>query len=214
MAYVLGFIFADGTVEDCRESSRTCYLQLTNNDHALLDEIKKTMSSNHSLYFRPQKYNKFRNGSYQCKATYNLRIGSKLIYEDLSMYGLTPRKSLKIRLPQVPDDLFGFFLRGYFDGDGCVNVYKKTPDGLAIQVVFTCGSKLFLCELSNIISKLADVKNKNIFSQSYAFRLRYVAEEAVSVLDLIYRDLNKSPYLRKKFNIYSEYQASKCQIYR
>ena len=57
MAYVLGFIYADGAVEDCRKSSRTCYLQLSNNDKNLLNQIKEVMLSSHSLYLPPRKSN-------------------------------------------------------------------------------------------------------------------------------------------------------------
>lgn len=50
-------------------------------------------------------------------------IGSKSIYNDLNRYGVIERKSGKEIIPfgLIPDDLIRHFIRGYFDGDGCIS---------------------------------------------------------------------------------------------
>ena len=195
MAYVLGFIFADGAIEDCRRSSRTCYIQLTNNNKDLLWEVRNVIQSNHRLYFRSPHSRKFGDKTYHCKGTYNLRVGSKVIYKDLLSYGLCPRKSLVIKLPVIPEMLFSFFLRGYFDGDGCVNVYKKR-----IRVIFTSGSKIFLEQVAEQINARGLIR-----CDRRCFRLIYDRALALNVLDIIYQDLNEVPYLKKKYNIYQDF---------
>src|SRR4030067_800895 len=45
MAYVLGLIYADGAVEDVRQSSRTCYLQLSSIDKELLESVRTSIST-------------------------------------------------------------------------------------------------------------------------------------------------------------------------
>lgn len=208
MAYVLGFIYADGTIEDCRKSSRTCYLQLSNNDRDLLEQIRESMSSNHILYHRNVRKIEIRGKTYVCKESYNLRIGNKKIYIDLQNYGLKPRKSLTIELPEIPKKYFSFFLRGYFDGDGCVNTYQR-KSGQTIQVIFTSGSFVFLERLNEMISDLLRIKPKNIPFQSGAFRLAFRANEAISVCKFIYKNLEASPFLKKKYGIYQKYLTSR-----
>lgn len=209
MAYVLGFIYADGTVEDCRESSRTCYLQLTSKDKELLEEIRETMSSRHRLYLRPSRTINFRGKTYQCQRLYDLRIGNKKIYGDLLTYGLMPRKSLIIDLPKIPKKYFSFFLRGYFDGDGCVSVYKRTTGVKIIQVIYVSGSKIFLEKLNSLISDILGINLKNIPYQSNAYRLAYKTRQAVSVCRYMYKDLVLAPYLKRKYEIYQKYLTSR-----
>ena len=40
-------------------------------------------------------------------------------------FGLTPKKSHTMKLPDIPDAYFFHFVRGYFDGDGGVYHYKN-----------------------------------------------------------------------------------------
>ncbi len=212
MAYVLGFIYADGALEDCRASSRTCYLQLTNTDRRLLLKIRGLMQSDHRLYFRQPKLSKFQNGSYYCKGIYNLRIGSKVMFQDLLKYGICPRKSLVINLPVVPIKLFSYFLRGYFDGDGCVTVYTRRNGGKTFQVIFTSGSWIFLDRLSKRICELTDLGIKSASYQGGAFRLRYKAREALVVCNFMYRELDVVPYLKKKYEIYNNFFNSRSGL--
>lgn len=205
MAYTLGLIYADGAIIDSRVSSRTCYLLISNNDVDLLNQVRKAMSSTHRLDFRPAIKRDFGHGkTYLCKPSYRLRIGNKLIYSDLLTFGLHPRKSLSIKVPNIPDSFFPHFLRGYFDGDGCVNIYSRKA-GQAIQVVFTSGSLKFLEELNVLLCNILRVSLKHTPYQSGAYRLAYKASEAMSVLKFMYQELDSSPYLKRKYGKYQEY---------
>jgi hypothetical protein len=53
MAYVLGFMYADGALLNTSVSSRTYYLQYSNNDLALLSDIRKSLQSDHKIYIKP-----------------------------------------------------------------------------------------------------------------------------------------------------------------
>lgn len=209
MAYVLGFVYADGAVEDCRKSSRTCYLVLSNNDKDLLIQIRNVMLSNHVLYRRPERNVTFRGKTYECKESFIIRVGNKKIYQDLLSFGLRPRKSLVIDLPEIPEKYFSFFLRGYFDGDGCVSVYSRRTGGKTIQVIFRSGSLKFLEKLNKTISRTLGINPKTIPFQSNAFRLAFKANEAISICNLMYKDLKASPFLKRKYKIYQEYLAAK-----
>lgn len=203
MAYVLGFIYADGAVEDCRESSRTCYLALANNDIDLLMDIAKVMSSKKSVQTITPRVMNIRGKKYICKTSYVIRIGNKEIYNDLLKLGLCPRKSLIIKLPKIPGEYFQHFLRGYFDGDGCINVEKTKIN--RINLIFTSGSKLFLEQLTaRILEFFPDIKC-SLSCGFGAFRLRYNWRNALMVADFMYRDVVSAPYLKYKYEKYMEY---------
>src|SRR5688572_8437921 len=101
MAYVLGLILADGAIEDTRKSSRTCYILISNNDISLLNQVRSVLNSKHKIYFRDPRIVTFPGGkSYLCKKSYVFKFGNKKIYQDLINLGITPRKSLRIKLPE------------------------------------------------------------------------------------------------------------------
>lgn len=203
MAYVLGFIYADGTVEDCRESSRTCYIGLANNDLKLLQQMREVMSSNHEIYYRKERIMKMNGKSYWCKASYCLRIGNKIMYQDLINLGLCPRKSLVIKLPEILDQYFDYFLRGYFDGDGCINI--ETVNKNRMNIIFTSGSKIFLEQIDHKIRDLLLGIKGSIAFGSGAFRLRYNWRNALMVANFMYQDMGSTPYLNYKYEKYLEY---------
>ncbi|SIQ60718.1 LAGLIDADG-like domain-containing protein [Bacillus cereus] len=98
MAYILGFIAADGVIQ--KESY-------------ILEDIKQELNTKQPLY--------------QNKKTgvYMLNINSKTIKDDLmNIHGIMPCKSFNIEFPFVPEEYLHHFVRGYFDGDGHVNSHK------------------------------------------------------------------------------------------
>ncbi len=115
-AYVLGFIFADGHLEDA-PYIRGKYVRFTNTDRSLIEKIKNSLGSSHKIVIVPASGNK--------KEKYILRIGSHKIYNDLERLGLHPRKSLDMEFPLISYRFLSDFVRGYFDGDGCVSIAKK-----------------------------------------------------------------------------------------
>lgn len=207
MAYVLGFIFADGTIEDVQKSSRTCYISITSKDLSILEKIRNVMQSHHQFYKRLPQSITFSNGKrYITSEEYVFRIGSKLMYNDLLNLGLTPRKSLNILFPTIPPGYLSHFIRGYFDGDGCIYLIKsKYP-----RIIFTSGSNQFLEGLSTTLSALLQIPRKRIYyqlqqSNNLCYRLYYNTKLSSKVLEFMYRDLEKAPYLERKFAIYQSY---------
>ena len=207
MAYVLGFIYADGAVEDCRESSRTCYLALSNNDLSLLEAISQAMSAEKSVQVRSPRLTKIKGKEYWCKTSYTVRIGNKKIYEDLIKLGLCPRKSLVIELPEVPKPYFQFFLRGYFDGDGCINIEKTKRN--RVNIIFTSGSKTYIEQLANKIKSIYPAIKSSVSNGNGAFQLRYNWKNALIVANFIYHDISSAPYLKYKYSKYLEFLTTR-----
>ena len=108
-AYILGFIYADGYNSGYR-------LQMSQliQDVDILYQIKEAMESEHPI-------TKGLNNAKHEIATLN--INRKCICEDLTKLGAIKNKSLILTFPSfdiVPEHLMHHFIRGYFDGDGCV----------------------------------------------------------------------------------------------
>lgn len=203
MAYVLGLIFADGAVEDTRKSSRTCYVHLTSKDESLLNGVRAVLSSNHPLYLRKPHIVAIRGKQYLSSKIFNLRISNKVMYQDLVHLGVTPRKSLTMKFPDMPKRLFSFFLRGYFDGDGNLSVYILAGRRASrVRVTFTSGSYKFLKSLSEKLTTNLKVGQKNLYKNINTFHLRYSKREGLKILSFMYQGLKKAPYLDRKYLIY------------
>src|SRR4030042_2910104 len=208
MSYVLGFITADGAIEDVRRSSRTCYTAISSVDKSIIQKVKAALKSNHKIYEVKPRLNRFRHRSYFCRKIFILRIGSKAIFQNLVDLGLTPRKSLRLRLPDIPRHYFRDYLRGYFDGDGCIHVStKKGTQNLGVAVIFTSGSKQFLDSLSKKLMTLINTSAKKINFDSGAYRLRFRKKDGLKILSFMYRDMEDSIYLKRKYKIYKDYLA-------
>ena len=129
--------------------------------------------------------------------------------QDLINLGLIPRKSLRLRLPEMPTEHFEFFTRGYFDGDGCVHVsVQKGSRKPKISVIFTSGSKKFLGNLSIKLQENLNISLNRVYYNSGAFRLKYREENSLKILSFMYKNLYKAPYLNRKYQIYQNYLKS------
>lgn len=210
MAYILGYIIADGAIEDVQKSSRTCYVTVTSKDLSIIEKIKETLGSSHTIYKRLPQINTFPGGKqYTSHLTHTLRIGSKTMYNDLLCLGVTPRKSLTILFPKIPTNYLSFFIRGYFDGDGCIFLKRnKYP-----EVIFTSGSPEFLKGLDKKLTQSTSIDSKPLTLNNYGptpyYQLRYGHSQSKSILEFIYKDLEKAPYLERKYKIYQKYLALK-----
>ncbi|MFH2085260.1 MAG: LAGLIDADG family homing endonuclease [bacterium] len=207
MAYVLGFMFADGSLLDTNKSSRTYYLLFSNNDFELLSKIKLCLNSEHAIYVRPPRLMQHRHGKYTSREGYVLKMGNKVMYQDLINLGMTHRKSNTMHLPTIPIEYFSYFLRGYFDGDGCINLYlAKGRMTNRLSVIYSSGSIAFLNELADEISSLLNIKSPRMYKSCGDFNLISHSVEAVNILDYMYHDLDKAPYLKYKYQKYLEYK--------
>jgi len=126
MAYILGFLCADGNIIDSENSSRTRYVQFASKDKEILEKIRKALNSNHPIRIRSSQKKLFPNGKYYTfSKTFYFRIGNKKLVSQLEKLGVPARKSKIIKFPKVPSLYLSHFVRGYFNGDGTVYVEKR-----------------------------------------------------------------------------------------
>lgn len=120
MAYILGFLFADGNI-----TKRKCdvVVGLAITDLCVLEYIKEAVKSTRKLRFYPAHTDK--HGYHHQESVY-LTIGSKIVADRLMALGMMPRKTYRDDpFPDVPDEFLPHFVRGYFDGDGTAFIREK-----------------------------------------------------------------------------------------
>lgn len=119
-AYVLGFFYADGCNSDLSKygENRQNVISFTQleQDADILNQIKAAMDCNRPYVKIVQNTNG--------KIKYSLRIVSRKLSQSLFNLGAILNKSLVLKFPDKSifksEDLIRHFIRGYFDGDGCI----------------------------------------------------------------------------------------------
>ena len=199
MAYVLGFIYADGNIICTKRNTWFWSLQI--NDKDILEEIKKVLNSEHVISKK-----KIYNNQGQ---SYRLQVGSKEMCEDLMHLGLTERKSKTILLPKVPKKYFPDFLRGYFDGDGGVWVGFKNKKRIhkiyAISTAFTSGSREFLIALKEVLSEY-EILGGSLVQKERGFDLKYSIGDSLILYKIMYNN-TCTLFLKRKKDKFEGYIA-------
>jgi len=135
-AYFLGLLYADGYNNEQLKSFTLC---LGEGDKNILTQFNQVLESNRSLKYRIRKNeeNNFQN-------TYTLNVVNKHMSEQLALLGCVQAKTFKIKFPEwLDENLWRHFIRGYFDGDGCVS-------GATFSL---CGTEEFLLRIQEIFIK-------------------------------------------------------------
>jgi intein-encoded DNA endonuclease-like protein len=181
MAYVLGFIFADGNIICTKRNTWFLSIQIT--DKKILEQIKNTLNSSHTISKRKRGQNH--------KQLYRLQIGSKDICKDLSNLGLTERKSKTIVFPNIPKKYLFDFIRGYFDGDGGVWVGLKNKKhdnkNIIISTSFTSGCENFLISLKKILAENG-LLGGSLVKKERGFDLKYSIKDSLKLYKNMYND--------------------------
>lgn len=164
-AYWLGFLYADGYIEPIYRKEKIkafrIELGLSSLDECHLEKFLLDLSSNAPITQRIQKIN---NEEYNSS---RVRINNTKMCKDLIKLGCTTKKSLTLEFPNsdiVPIGLLSHFIRGYFDGDGCIHysernyIDKRNNKEYVNKQLITSlvGTSNFLEELLSIL------KNANI----------------------------------------------------
>lgn len=110
-AYVLGFVYADG---NNKSQGSGLMFTLSANDVEILEKIRKILKSN-------AKISIFETKGAETRKYAHIDFNSYKMSKDLIDKGAPPNKTFKIVFPLfLNDKLISHFIRGYFDGDGCI----------------------------------------------------------------------------------------------
>lgn len=190
-AYWLGFLYADGYV-----NNDGLHVGLKKDDKGHLEKLKIFMDSNVNIRDKSIK----NNGKNYFSST--ISFCSAKLSKDLINKGCLKNKSLILKFPtedQVPNDLISHFMRGYFDGDGCITTSKPTRGTKLQRIISVIGTQDFLDKYKSILIKECELINKNKYSscgQAYTFRLggNLIVQK---FYDFLYKDA--TIYLDRKY---------------
>lgn len=170
-AYILGLMYSDGCIFTSNGSYYIRFGQAEDRKD-IVEKVNQVLESTYPI-------RSSMNGS---KLFYEVQYTSKEMFDDLEKLGVTQRKSLTCTFPNyISNNLLCHFIRGLFDGDGCVwNGKRKIMkvkdtskecgyrEKIVHNVKFTyTGNFLFVSELQNILCNILGFsKTKLNFSKA------------------------------------------------
>ena len=187
-SYWLGFIFADGYISSSplREDVKSIYqfeLSLGLKDQEHLEKFRVFME-----YEKPLLVD-----TYRCR----FAVASKHLWSTLNNYGCTPNKSLTLNFPNVPEHLIRHFIRGYFDGDGCIS--RHVHNTCVTPHIELLGTKQMLEHVLMYSGSKARYKH-NIHHSKETWTLEWTKDLGIEFINYLYG--NCSIYLNRKYELY------------
>lgn len=129
-AYLVGLLMADG----CLTTNNTVRIALQKADKVLLERLVEVFT-----FLGRVKY---------CKTNdqYYIAVKNKSLYLELISYGIKPRKSFenKNEIFIHKDMNLNGFIRGFFDGDGCIFTPPQRPNLRYIQLYSVSDKFLYM----------------------------------------------------------------------
>lgn len=201
-AYWLGFLWADGswskTAPRCSGPNRLTLAQkLSEINHLQL--FLDTLEADYPI-------RRFTGGYGTAVVAH---INSRPLCISLERLGFA-RKDQRIHIPPITPSLLHHFVRGYFDGDGCLSVYTQTVGNAIInkQEWSLTGHPEFIANIRQLIEQNVDVshrvKIKTYKRTNKAVTLRYGRKSDIIALhDYLYQDT--TVYLDSKYQQFVEF---------
>lgn len=188
MAYILGLWWADGNI-----FNNVFSICLHKKDMYLLEEISGKMGYSGKLY-RGNKKN-----------IYRLDISSKEIVKDIKLLGGTERKSLTIGFPDVPIEYLHDFIRGVWDGDGCVSNTKRGVISSICSGSEEFIKNMYIClKNNNIVGSLRkdnritkEICGNSISINSTLYTIGISKNNTIKLRKYMYKNKNEIRMLRK-----------------
>lgn len=200
-AYWLGFLYADGYINSSpidtpKRAAYSVSLDLSIKDFDHVQKFANFLKSR-----RPVK-------DEITRARFS--VNSKNFWTVLNDYGCTPRKSLTLKFPKKNvfknnsmsrKELIRHFIRGYFDGDGCITYKRENYPTISL-----ISTDQFLMGIQNVLNthKTLYLNSKN---NDITKVLKFNGEEAYKILNYLYNNCNI--YLQRKYDKYKDI----CRLY-
>lgn len=147
-AYFLGLLMSDGYL--CKSDySYVLGIALQYCDKYILEEFKKDIKS-------LSKLNDYKNSS-----KFSIKCDKNILCK-LRKYGMIENKSHSDYIvPKISKKHFNAFVRGYFDGDGCITLKSQGNSVTSI----CCNSLCFLESLKEKLEKYVKIKNIRLIKE-------------------------------------------------
>jgi len=211
MGYLLGYITADGSIGISKDRKKhPLTLNITSAEKKHLYRLKKALESEHKISKKSGGSNNF---------AYQLQIRNPVITEDLIKLGILPRKTYNLNPIKVPEKYFPDFVRGFFDGDGTVYIYKVNKV-LQIKAGLVSSSLSFITNLNQRICKNLDIFQKAIHrklpkrmkEKMILYSICFYIDDCEKLYQFMYGN-NPILYLPRKRRIFEKWKLIKRRHY-
>lgn len=134
--YLLGAFMSDGNVRIRKTDyiskkdgktrvHKSSPFSMSSNDLDWLEMIVDLICPGKAIYERKRKG--------RANKSYEVQFNCQIMFDWLISKGCTPRKSLTLKFPKVDHQYLPDFLRGQWDGDGSVAIYRRPRKGEGID---------------------------------------------------------------------------------
>jgi len=203
MAYILGFVTADGNIAKRKDRKSSFIFNITSKDREHLGNMAKWLGQDIKLGWKAGGYTKKKDCSY-------FNICNREMCLDLINLGIVPRKTYSLIMPQITKKYFADYTRGFFDGDGSVYIYSVN-DTPQIKAEFVCCSLNFITEFNRRLCRFLSIPCKNIHVENINDKIKppkyticFYIDDCQKFADFMY-DNNPSLFLPRKREIFERW---------
>lgn len=202
-AYFLGFLYADGYND---EKHRRITIAIAEKDIEILEKFKILINYSGTIKKLTNIKTNLVNVNVQDQV--KLELNSSHISKRLKELGCFRNKSLKLSFPNfITDELIPHFIRGYFDGDGCISFSENKPSFLILS------NMEFLTDIQNNFIKNIGLGRTKIVKRGNVSTLRYSGRiNCLKIRKYLYD--NAETYLSRKYNRFHCFSDSETQVHR
>ncbi len=129
--------------------------------------------------------------------------------EDLRRLGLTERKSLTMRFPDVPEEFLRDFIRGCWDGDG--SIFEGSSWYLV--ATFVTGSLLFIQAMRHRLNNLGFGRltihtrpPDGVITKNPSYSIKISHTRAVKFCEFLYDGVPSNLFLIRKYLVYEYFR--------
>lgn len=201
-AYWLGFIMADGNIDNRKDRPNTHRLtiKLSSIDESHLEKFNRTINSNYPI---TPVITVSKGKEYRCS---QLRINSSVFCRYLMFDGVRPKKSCSEIFPKniIPKEYWKDFLRGVFDGDGSFSWWFKQDEHIPKCSFSLCGSKQLLTDCFNYIKEELNIEVPSILEHENGLYTATIGGnfQVIKLMKWLY---NGNEKLDRKCNTFKEF---------
>lgn len=185
-AYFLGWMVSDGY-----NSGEKICLSIQKGDIDILKIFKNKINYSGNIVFDKNKKKE------HYKILAKISIYDKKLSQDLIKLGVIPKKSHYTYFPDIPEEFHSHFIRGVFDGDGCIFIGEK------IQVFGITGNLKLIKTIQELLIKNCNLKENKLLQDKRCngniYNLKYGGNKQVKkIYTWLYKDCEDLYLTRKK----------------
>jgi hypothetical protein len=182
LAYVLGFIYADGHVREGHND-----VALVQKDRQILDLLFPIMQGENKRIIP------------HGRGGWALKLHLNGLRDILASYGIVPRKTYHGQFPlNIPENLVVHYIRGFFDGDGYILERRSNSKARRWIVGFTCYVKAYT---ESVVTELINrgLSDALIYESRNNWKVKWHGREDIQKLSEILYESASLFLPRKKF---------------